>query len=69
MARESNRAALPPTVLALGLVSLLTDIASEMIFPLLPAFLVAHVPGAPLVLGTMEGLGRASCRERVSIRV
>lgn len=56
MARESNRAALSPTVLALGLVSLLTDVSSEMIFPLLPAFLAAHVPGAPLVLGTMEGL-------------
>ncbi len=56
MVRTSNRAALPATVVALGLVSLLTDVSSEMIFPLLPAFLAARMPGAPLVLGTMEGL-------------
>lgn len=56
MARESSRAALPPTVVALGVVSLLTDISSEMIFPLLPAFLAARVSGAPLVLGAMEGV-------------
>jgi MFS family permease len=43
-------------VVALGVVSLLTDISSEMIFSLLPAFLAARFPGAPLVLGTMEGL-------------
>ncbi|HLL53618.1 MAG TPA: MFS transporter [Myxococcaceae bacterium] len=67
MARESStpvdpsvaattRVALPPTVLALGLVSLLTDASSEMIFALLPAFLAANVPNAPVVLGAMEGL-------------
>lgn len=56
MAREGNRAALPPTVLALGLVSLLTDASSEMIFPLLPAFLAARIENAPVVLGVMEGL-------------
>ena len=31
---------LPRTVVALGVVSLLTDVSSEMIYPLLPAFLV-----------------------------
>lgn len=56
MARESNRAALPLTVVALGLVSLLTDASSEMIFPLLPAFLAARVPDAAVVLGAMEGV-------------
>lgn len=48
--------ALPPTVVALGVVSLLTDVSSEMIFSLLPAYLAAHVVGAPVVLGAMEGL-------------
>jgi MFS family permease len=56
LARASNRASLPRTVLALGLVSLLTDVSAEMIFPLLPAFLAARIPGAPLLLGSMEGL-------------
>jgi MFS family permease len=43
-------------VVLLGLVSLLTDASSEMIFPLLPAFLAARFPAAPLLLGAMEGL-------------
>lgn len=47
---------LPRAVVALGVVSLLTDISSEMIFSLMPAFLAARFPAAPLVLGTMEGL-------------
>jgi len=56
LARASNRAALPGTVVVLGLVSLLTDISSDMIFPLLPAFLASRFPGAPVLLGSMEGL-------------
>jgi MFS family permease len=43
-------------VVVLGAVSLLTDVSSEMIFSLLPAFLAARFPAAPLVLGAMEGL-------------
>jgi MFS family permease len=53
-ARASGR--LPRSVVLLGLVSLLTDASSEMIFPLLPAFLAARFPAAPLLLGAMEGL-------------
>lgn len=52
-------------MLALGLVSLLTDVSSEMIFPLLPAFLSARVPAAPLLIGAMEGaadLVAAACK-------
>ena len=58
MEREPERGAgrLPRTVIALGLVSLLTDLSSEMIFPLLPAFLAARMPAAPLLLGAMEGV-------------
>ncbi len=56
MALAGNRAALPRAVIALGLVSLLTDVSGEMIFPLLPAFLAARFPDAPLLLGSMEGL-------------
>lgn len=42
--------------MALGVVSFLTDVSSEMIFPLLPAFLAARVGSAPLLLGVMEGV-------------
>ncbi|WNG60380.1 MFS transporter [Archangium gephyra] len=48
---------LPRTVVVLGVVSLLTDISSDMIFPLLPAFLAARLPAqAPVLLGLMEGV-------------
>jgi MFS family permease len=40
----------------LGLVSLCNDIASEMIFPLLPHFLVTVLRGGTLDLGVIEGL-------------
>lgn len=53
---ERRAAVLPRAVVALGVVSLLTDVSSEMIFSLLPAFLAARFPSAPLMLGVMEGL-------------
>ena len=42
-------------VLALGLVSLLTDIASEMALPFLPLFLTTTLGASALALGTIEG--------------
>jgi MFS family permease len=45
---------LPPEVWALGAVSLLTDAASDMIYPLLPQ-LLATVGGGALALGVVEG--------------
>ncbi len=48
------RAKLPRTVVGLGLVSLLTDISSEAIFPLLPAFL-ASLGASNAFIGLIEG--------------
>lgn len=45
---------LPPEVWALGAVSLLTDSASDMIYPLLPK-LLATVGGGAIALGALEG--------------
>lgn len=50
---------LPPVVWGLGLVSLLTDAASDMVVPLLPA-LMAGLGGGALALGVMEGLAEAT---------
>jgi len=50
---------LPRTVEALGLVSLLTDASSEMIYPLLPAFLTGPLKGGPAFLGLVEGAAEA----------
>ena len=51
----AKRQPLPPLVVGLGVVSLLTDAASEMIFPLLPVF-VASLGGGAMALGWIEGL-------------
>lgn len=45
---------------ALGLVSLLTDASSEMIYPLLPTFLTRVLGAGPAVLGAIEGVAEAT---------
>jgi MFS family permease len=46
---------LPRNVKLLGLASLLNDVASEMIFPLLPQFLLTVLGGTRVHLGLIEG--------------
>lgn len=48
-------AAVPATVKGLALVSLFNDFASEMVYPLLPAFVTRTLGGGPLVLGALDG--------------
>ncbi len=52
-------ARLPRSVLALGWVSLCTDLSSEMIVPLLPAF-IAGLGAGPAFLGLLEGAANAT---------
>lgn len=47
---------LRPQVILLGLVSLLNDSSSEMIYPLLPVFLSTTLGATPVVIGMIEGL-------------
>jgi MFS family permease len=47
-------------VLALGLVSLLTDFSSEMIYPLLPVFLATTLTSGPAAIGVIEGVAEAT---------
>jgi MFS family permease len=49
------RQSLPRNVKVLGLASLLNDIASEMVFPLLPTFLLTVLGGNRFYLGVIEG--------------
>ncbi|MFF4012205.1 MFS transporter [Streptomyces sp. NPDC001717] len=51
-----RRAALAPTVLALGTVSLITDVSSEMVTAVLPLYLVAGLGLSPLGFGLLDGL-------------
>jgi len=47
-------------VLALGLVSLLNDVSSEMIYPLLPLFLTTVLGAGQLYVGLVEGLAESA---------
>jgi MFS family permease len=51
---------LPQTVWVLGVVSLLTDISSEMIHSVLPLFLVSQLGAAVLTVGLIEGIAEAT---------
>jgi MFS family permease len=50
---------LPQNVFAIGLVSLLNDASSEIIYPLLPIFLATSLGASASVIGTIEGLAES----------
>ena len=50
------RKALPEEVKRLGWVSFFTDVASEMVYPVVPLFLTSVLGAAVAVLGAIEGL-------------
>jgi len=52
--------ALPRTVWLIGLISLVNDSASEMLYPLMPLYLVSVLMVGPKVLGVIEGIAEAS---------
>ncbi|KPC59932.1 MFS transporter, partial [Streptomyces chattanoogensis] len=54
--RPGRRPAVPGTVLALGAVSLITDISSEMITAVLPLYVVAALGLSPLGFGLLDGI-------------
>jgi MFS family permease len=50
---------LPRNVLALSVVSLLNDTSSEIIYPLLPAFLALTLGATPFAIGLIEGFAES----------
>jgi MFS family permease len=54
------RAYVPAGVWLLGATSLLTDVGTEAIYPLLPLFLVGTLGAGPIALGAIEGLAEAT---------
>ncbi|HSE67480.1 MAG TPA: MFS transporter, partial [Gemmatimonadales bacterium] len=52
-ARPPDR--LPPAVKGLSLVSLFNDFASEMVYPLLPAYVIGTLGGTATTLGALDG--------------
>lgn len=57
---RAERRAIPRAVWALGLVSLLMDVSSEMIHGLLPVFLVSVLGASTTMVGLIEGVGEAT---------
>ena len=56
----SPRTKLPPAIWALGFVSLLMDVSSELIHSLLPVFLVTGLGVSMLSVGLIEGVAEAT---------
>jgi MFS family permease len=52
----ASASGLPHNIKVLGLASLLNDIASEMIFPLLPIFVTTVLGGTTFAVGVIEGV-------------
>lgn len=50
---------LPPTVFALSAVSFLNDVSSDIIYPLLPAFLALTLSATPFAIGLIEGIAES----------
>jgi MFS family permease len=59
-AKPSLRTIVRGNVLWLGIVSLFTDLSSEMIYPLLPFFLTQTLGAGPAFLGIVEGIAETT---------
>jgi len=46
-------------IIILGLTSFFTDVASEMVYPLVPFFLTAKLGASPAILGVIEGIAES----------
>jgi MFS family permease len=53
--RRGDVSGVPPAVKGLSLVSLFNDFASEMVYPLLPAFVTGTLGGGAALLGLLDG--------------
>jgi MFS family permease len=57
--RQGRYARLPRNVLALSFVSFLNDTSSDIIYPLLPAFLALSLGASPFAIGLIEGFAES----------
>ncbi|MFO3451533.1 MFS transporter [Legionella pneumophila serogroup 1] len=57
--KKNGMTSMPSGILALGFVSMLTDLSSELIFSLLPVFLVSVLGTNALVIGLIEGFAES----------
>ncbi len=57
--RLSRYRKLPRNVIALSFVALLNDVSSEIVYPLLPAFLALSLGASPFAIGLIEGFAES----------
>ncbi len=57
--RLSRYAKLPRNVIALSFVAFLNDVSSEIIYPVLPAFLALSLGASPFAIGLIEGFAES----------
>jgi MFS family permease len=57
---DRSARSLPPVVRHLGIVSFFNDLASEMVYPLLPALVTARLGGTAVALGALDGIAEAA---------
>ncbi len=57
---ERSARSLPPVVRKLGIVSFFNDLASEMVYPLLPALVTVRLGGTAVALGALDGLAEGA---------
>ncbi len=55
----AGRSRMPRTIYIIGAVSMLNDIATEMVTPMIPILLVTVLHSGPVMLGLVEGLANA----------
>ncbi len=53
-------AKIPKNVLLLGIVSFLTDVSSDMVYPILPIFLSEVLHSSPVFIGLIEGVAEST---------
>jgi MFS-type transporter involved in bile tolerance (Atg22 family) len=51
---------LPPNVWLIGVISLLNDTASDLVYPLIPLYLSSVLMAGPKALGIIEGIAEAT---------
>jgi hypothetical protein len=56
---SKTKTKIPLAIIMLGVVSLFTDVATEMIYPLVPVFIAALGSGA-ILLGVIEGVAEST---------
>ncbi len=59
MTAERARPRIPASIWALGVVSLFTDLGSELVHSLLPLYLAGALGASALVIGLIEGAAEA----------